>query len=134
MTDVKLSNEFDLVLFRDGKLDAAAVRSIVIEGLVDTGATTLIVPESMIAPLGLQVLDYKQLRMADDRLIRVARVGPVRVEILGRDMLVDVLVSPYGKRVLVGQIPLEALELIVDPKSGELRHNPAHHDGPMAYA
>ncbi len=44
------------------------------------------------------------------------RVTGVRLEILGRDMTCDALVLPEGTQALIGQIPLEALDLIVDPK------------------
>ena len=44
------------------------------------------------------------------------------------------LAAPEGTIPLIGQIPLEALDLVVDPRSQELRTNPAHPDGPLMYA
>jgi hypothetical protein len=41
------------------------------------------------------------------------------------------LVMPAGTAALVGQIPLEELDLIVDPKSREVRVNPASPDVPL---
>jgi predicted aspartyl protease len=58
-------------------------------------------------------------------------VGGVRVEILGRRMLTDALVEDPGATPLVGQIPLEALDLVVDPKSRDLSVNPASPDAPL---
>jgi len=40
-------------------------------------------------------------------------------------------VMPAGSAPLVGQIPLEELDLIVDPRGQELRPNPEHPDGPV---
>jgi hypothetical protein len=40
------------------------------------------------------------------------------------------LVVPAGSTALIGQIPLEALDLVVDPKSRDVRVNPASPDVP----
>jgi hypothetical protein len=58
-------------------------------------------------------------------------VTDLRVEILGRDMACDAVVTPAGSTPLIGQIPLEALDLIVNPASREVMTNPAHPDGPV---
>jgi hypothetical protein len=55
----------------------------------------------------------------------------VRLEILGRDMTCDALVEPAGTTALIGQIPLEGLDLVVDPKSREVTVNPASPDSPL---
>jgi hypothetical protein len=38
---------------------------------------------------------------------------------------------PAGASALIGQIPLEGLDLVVDPKSQECRVNPASPDIPL---
>jgi hypothetical protein len=50
----------------------------------------------------------------------------VRLTIQGRDCPVDVLEVPDNVPVLVGQIPLENLDLVVDPRGGKLIGNPEH--------
>lgn len=134
MTKVKLTNHVDQVNALQGRLLPAQVRSVEVEGLVDTGATTLIIPEDVSTALGLNQLGTKKLRLADGSVVEVPRVTGLLVEILGRDMECDALVLPAGTRTLIGQIPLEALDLVVDPKSGDLRPNPDHPDAPIAYA
>jgi hypothetical protein len=54
------------------------------------------------------------------------------VEILGRDTVCEAFVLPAGTTALLGQIPLEALDLIVDPSSREVRVNPASPDAPLS--
>jgi clan AA aspartic protease len=130
MNVVKLTNDIDLDRWRTRTLKRHKVRTVTVPGLVDTGATGLIVPADVIAPLGLSVLGHHRVRLADGTLRRVARVGPVRLEILGRDMVIDALVMPRGKRVLIGQIPLEMLDLVVEPRTRLLRPNPEHPDAP----
>ena len=50
----------------------------------------------------------------------------VRFTIQGRDGTVDVMEVPDDVPVLVGQIPLELCDFVVDPKSQRLIGNPAH--------
>jgi hypothetical protein len=53
------------------------------------------------------------------------------VEIAGRTTTCEAFVLPAGATALIGQIPLEALDLIVDPKSREVMVNPASPDMPL---
>jgi hypothetical protein len=46
-------------------------------------------------------------------------------------MLTSAYVIPAGTIPLIGQIPLEELDLIVDAKRQELRPNREHPDGPI---
>ncbi len=50
----------------------------------------------------------------------------VRLTIKGRDCPMDVLEVPDDVPVLIGQIPLEYLDFVVDPQSRSLIGNPAH--------
>ena len=50
----------------------------------------------------------------------------VRLTIRGRDCTMDVLEVPDGVPVLIGQLPLEHLDFVIDMKSHTLIGNPAH--------
>ena len=54
-----------------------------------------------------------------------------RITILGRETVINALVEAAGTTPLIGQIPLEELDLLVDPKSRELLVNPASPDAPL---
>ena len=58
-------------------------------------------------------------------------VSGIRITILGRETVINALVEAAGTTPLIGQIPLEELDLLVDPKSRELRVNPASPDAPL---
>jgi hypothetical protein len=58
-------------------------------------------------------------------------VGPIEIEVLGRSMTGDAMVLPRGTQTLLGAIPLEQLDLVVVPKTGDVIPNPAHPDGPV---
>jgi len=123
-----LVNSGDLRLARDGFLPQGQVRTLELEALVDTGATDLVLPEDVVAALGLPVIDQREIRLADGTLRRVSKVSELRIEILGRRMGSDAYVMPAGSTPLIGQIQLEDLDLVVDPRSRELRPNPASPD------
>lgn len=124
VTRMKLVNSGDLRLARDGLLASEQVRAIEVEALVDTGATDLVLPADVVAKLGLPEIDRREIRLADGSVRIVSKVSELRLEILGRRMGSDAYVMPEGSMPLIGQIQLEDLDLIVDPRSRELRVNP----------
>jgi len=131
MQPIKLINSVDEELALRGNLAAAEIRSLEIEALVDTGATMLVLPADVVERLGVRILGYRNVRYADGRRASVPWVGGVKIVILGRETIVTALVEGPGTTPLIGQIPLEELDLLVDPKSRELRVNPASPDAPL---
>jgi clan AA aspartic protease len=131
MTKVKLTNNTDRDNVDRGLTAPEGVRSIVVEALVDTGATMMTIPRDVAEALGLPYRGYRNVRYADGRTARIPWVGSLLIEILGREMVCDALVEAVGSTPLIGQIPLEGLDLLVDPKTREARVNPASPDLPM---
>ncbi len=131
MTRIRLTNSMDREKAFAGELDTSEVRSETIEALVDTGATTLAIPEDVARRLGVRFAGTRNVRMASGERHAIPWVAGVHLEILGRDMTCDALVLPVGVPALIGQIPLEALDLIVDPKNREVRVNPESPDAPL---
>ena len=82
-------------------------------------------PRSLLASLGLDFLrTRKALSSADPIEVRV--FGTARLTVQGRDCPVDVTELPDGCPILIGQIPLEAMDFVVDMASRKLVGNPAH--------
>ncbi len=124
MNRIRLTNANDHANVLEGRIPPEEMRSVELDALVDTGAMLLAIPEEAAAALGVSVLGVETARLADGSPLAVRRVGPIRLEILGRHMSCDALVLPTGTITLIGQIPLEALHLIVDPAKQELRLAP----------
>ena len=102
-----------------------ARRIEVTDALVDTGTTSVSLPTHLIKQLGLEQIGTLQtLTAAGPRIAN--RCDAVRLTIQGRDCVVDVLEVPDDVPVLIGQVPLELLDFVVDPKSQKLVGNPAH--------
>jgi clan AA aspartic protease len=131
VTLLKLKNLVDEQNAQRGLIPLAEVRSLELEALVDRGATTLVLPEDAVTALGLSELRRSDVRLADGSTRRVPWVTGLLIEILGRNMSCHALVMPAGSTPLIGQIPLEALDLVVDPKSREVTVNPASPDIPL---
>ena len=131
MAKVKLTNMNDRANVEAGVLRPDQVRTLEIEALVDTGATNLVLPADVVEVLGVRELGRRKVRYADGRVEEIPWVGNLMIEILGREMQGEALVIAAGQTALIGQIPLENLDLIVDPKSREVFVNPASPDMPL---
>jgi len=110
---VTLHNTRELVLAQLGHLNTAQVHTVETEGLIDTGAMHLVVPDTLAEQLGLVRLRSQAVTMADGRDGVYDQTEPVTVEILGRSYALSALIM--GHTVLLGAIVLEGLDLAVDP-------------------
>jgi clan AA aspartic protease len=128
-TKVKLSNAVDEALVSLGKLSAAEVRSIEVEGVVDTGAVASVLPVQIVQQLGLVIRGQRVAKFADGRSEAVDITGPVVFEILQRSTIVEALV--LGDEVLIGQTVLEMLDLLADCAGRRVIVNPAHPNQPV---
>jgi clan AA aspartic protease len=131
MQKITLTNSYDEEDVTRGHRKTGDVRSTEIEAMVDTGATMMVLPADAVSRLGLLPAGYRKVRYADGRVAEVPWVSGIRITILGRDTVINALVEAAGTTPLIGQIPLEELDLLVDPKSRELRVNPASPDAPL---
>jgi predicted aspartyl protease len=121
---IKLTNLSDLVV-QHRKLSAAKPREVEVEALVDTGATRLYLKPSVIRALGLEKLETI-VSQTGNGPAKFAVYEPVRLDFQGRHGNFDVV--GVGEKIpnLVGQIPLEYLDFVVDSKRRKLIPNPEH--------
>lgn len=109
-----LANYRDVIAAEDGTLAPEAVRRVTLQGVVDTGATRLVLPEAVITQLGLTPSGEATVRYADRRSARRAVVKNVSVELLGRQGVFTALVEPDRVDALIGAIVMEDLDFLVD--------------------
>lgn len=125
--EIKLANLRDLFLVQTGAMDPEDVRRLTIEdALVDTGATRLCLPTSLIEHLGLTPVSMRTARTAAGIVERTV-YSEVEYTLLERSSTIRVTNLPEGSPVLIGHMVLEELDLCVDMKRG-LIYNPAHGD------
>lgn len=126
LTEATVENLSDLYLSHLGIRKDEAVRRVTIaDALVDTGATFLSLPTSLIRQLGLEPVVKKRVTSSNGPA-ESWLYSSVRLTIQDRFCTVDVLEVPDGVPPLIGQIPLEQLDLVVDLRNHRLIGNPAH--------
>jgi predicted aspartyl protease len=126
VVEATVENLDDLVLTANGHLQPEEVRAVVLrDALVDTGATTLALPRSAIAELGLKKAFEREGRSSQG-LVRYSVYGPVRLTVQGRNCIAEVVEVPDDVPALIGQVPLELMDWVVDPRNQRLIGNPAH--------
>lgn len=122
----KIENLSDLHHVETGALSPEQVRAIeVSDALVDSGATSLAMPKRLIEQLGLRPLRRRRaMTTAGEREVQV--YATVRLTVQGRDCAVDVSEVADKCPVLIGQVPLELMDYVIDPAGQRLIGNPAH--------
>jgi len=104
----------------------AEVRSVTVaDAIVDTGATMLSLPKRMIEGLGLQRVRTRRARTAAG-VFDFGVYSLVRLEVQGRECPMEVAELPDECPVLIGQLPLEHMDWVVDPVGQRLIGNPDH--------
>jgi clan AA aspartic protease len=124
-TNIELIRGADFVLCREGYLKADQIKRLSVKALVDSGAYMLAINQSIKAQLNLQAVDEQIAELADGTQIRLEVVGPVEIHFENRRAMVDAMVLPGEAEVLLGAIPMEEMDVMVDPKQQQLRVNPA---------
>ncbi len=107
-------------------------RSVKADALVDTGATRLYLQKQVIAVLGLRPVSEITSRTMSARSETRTVFSPVELEIQGRKGSFDVVELPDSLPNIIGQIPLEHLDWVVDLRRGKLIPNPEHKHGELA--
>jgi predicted aspartyl protease len=126
LTEALIENLQDLWDAERGLLPSDQVRRITVpDARADTGATLLSIPTRLIRQLGLAER-YKKRVTSSTGGGEASVYEAVRLTIQGRDCTMDVVEVPDDVPVLIGQLPLEHLDLVVDLRNRSLIPNPAH--------
>ncbi len=112
--DFEVVNYRDLVASEIGALDAVKVRRAHVRGVVDTGASHLVLPAKTVKQLGLTRRGKVKVRYADGRRSSRDSVDDVYLEMLGRHGTFSAIVEPNRQDALIGAIVLEAFDLLPD--------------------
>jgi clan AA aspartic protease len=106
-------------------------KSVTVRAMVDTGTTHMIVTANVARDLGfdLEETSTYRLTIADTRRVRVPRIQPVEIRFEDRTFLTEAAV--LGDECLMGVLPLEAMDLVVNPTLQCVTPNPKHPDGPV---
>jgi len=106
-------------------------KSIEVEAVIDTGATMVVLPQNVVSELGLRKIRDAKVKYANNKTESKSIYGVVTIEIKGRTGNFDVVAEAEGSQPLIGQVVLEVLDLVVDPRTRTLIPNPASPEMPM---
>ena len=119
---ILIENLTDISCAESGYPRPHQVRSCEIEAIPDPDAMiTLLLPEELVAALGLEIFDEQSYRAPDGQAISSFCASAIRLTVFGREMMTDCLVGPAGCRPVLGHLVMSRLDLICDAESGVLR-------------
>jgi clan AA aspartic protease len=122
--EIEVINGTDLALARLGKLADVQVRRMKVKALVDSGAYMLAINEDIQAQLGLLQVEERLAELAEGTFSKLPVVGPVEVRFDTRRCNVDAIVLPRNSEPLLGAIPMEDMDLVINPKTQQVMVDP----------
>jgi clan AA aspartic protease len=117
---ITLKNAIDVGAYTRGIINEADIRQVNVSAMVDTGAEMLVINEAMRQELGLEVRGEKRVSLADQSAKISRFTEPVEIHWKNRHTVTQALVLDGATEVLLGAIPLEGLNVIVDPGNQQL--------------
>ena len=99
-----------------------SLASMAVDALADTGSVFLCIPEHVRLQLKVEVLEWREVKLADGSRASYPYAGPVVLRFKNRTGCVGALVM--GDEVLLGAIPLEDMDLVVNPRDRTVDVNP----------
>jgi predicted aspartyl protease len=129
--NIILKNSIDVGLARRGVIKDEEIRQASVPMLADTGAWTIVLTEETCKRLGLEIRDRDTATVAGGVKLDVMIADPVEIHWKNRYMTINPRVLPGETDDLLGALPLEDLDLMVDPVNGRLTG--AHGDDWVKY-
>jgi clan AA aspartic protease len=106
--------------------------ALAVMALADSGAAYLCLPPAVASDLGLAVVERREVTLADGSRRLVPYAGPVEVRFGNRRCFVGAMLM--GDEVLLGAIPMEDLDLVIQPLTRSVTVNPASPEVPSGRA
>jgi len=122
--NITLLNSVDAILAQQGDIPLENVRKMEVRAMVDSGAMSLTINEEIAKQLGLKVREQIEVVLADGSYRKCDYVGPVDIRFENRFAGCNALVLPGADEILLGVIPLEEMDVIIDPVIQQLTVHP----------
>ena len=124
--EITLANAGDISAARNGLISDAKIRAVTLKAMPDTGAWTrqqglaLVINEDIRQKLGLAVEEMAESTLADGETDTYGITEGVKIRWKNRSTVHPAVVVPDAKDILLGALPLEAMDLMVDPVNERL--------------
>jgi clan AA aspartic protease len=115
--EITLKNAGDVANARRGIIKEPELRQMTVNAMVDTGAWTLVFNEDTRLKLGLEIEGKEPSTLADGVESVYPMTEPVRVHWKNRATVCQAIVLPQADDILLGALPMEAMDLTINPKT-----------------
>lgn len=123
-TDIKLVHAGDEYDLRKGRIQPNEVREQMTSALVDSGAYTLCINEDIQRRMGLETMETTTATLADGSIQEVRLAEPITIYFGERKSTCRPVILPGDAEVLLGALPMEDMDLVVDMRNHALIQNP----------
>ena len=127
--NIELRNNGDIELNRRKYIGEEEIRHININMMVDSGALMLAINEEIRQALGLDIIDHRVSQLANGTRLELPVAGSIEVRYEGRFCTTNALVLPDDTEPLLGAIPMEEMDLWINPSRNLL--TAVHPEGPI---
>jgi len=128
-TQVTLKNIKDIYKAEQGIIQETEIRKATVDVMVDTGSTMLVINEQLFDQLGLGVTGERQISLANDATETCKLTDALEINWEDRSFIMPALVVKDASEFLLGVLPLEGMDLMVDTVNQRLVG--AHGDHPI---
>jgi clan AA aspartic protease len=119
-TEITLVNIRDQGVADGGYIPQEQVRRVTVNAVVDTGAVTLVINEKIRDKLGLRAEDAGEVILAGGIKAPCQETELVKIHWKNRRAACEAIVIPGEEDVLLGALPLEAMDLTINPLRNEV--------------
>jgi len=119
-TEITLKNGIDMIMVQKGLMPDHEIRQTTVNALVDSGAWTMVINDATREKLGLETTRVAPGTLADGTHAEYKLAGPLEISWKDRSVICEALVVPHADENLLGAIPLEAMDLTINPRTEEV--------------
>ena len=119
-TKITLKNIDDVKQARKGNLPEDKIRQATVDVMVDTGTSLLVINEPLFQQLGLNVMEEREITLANDAKDMCKVTDALEINWEDRSVIMSALVIKDAPDLLLGVLPLEGMDLIVDTVNQKL--------------
>jgi clan AA aspartic protease len=118
--DLILRNAGDVTNVNRGYIKEPEIRQTAVKAMVDSGAATLVINDAVRRELGLTLESTYTAELADGSVETYDVTESVQIQWKNRVSVCRPILVPQANDVLLGAIPLEEMDLIINPSNQEL--------------
>ena len=118
--EIEIVNSNDVEMARRNLLDLDEIKRMRLNVLVDSGAWKLCINENIQSIMNLPFVRKERFRLADGQPVEYDLVGPVLIKYGNREANCEAVVFPGDTRPILGVVPMQSLNLIIDPHQHKL--------------